>query len=138
MLEEGKITHEQAVQLLDTLAKIKQGGQANPTDSEATTAKLKATSDKPKYLRVIVDEHNLEGNGDKVNIRIPLELLRLGAVSGLPKRIYRHLPEGELKSLSMKFDTLSSLRKDEFYDTVADLEVEVEAEGGDKVKVWCE
>src|SRR6266545_6145368 len=63
MLAENKITAQEAESLLDAMSRPPPPGAA---DSGARSAD-------PKYLRVLV-----EGGADKVNVRVPFQLIRAG------------------------------------------------------------
>ena len=66
MLAEGKISAEDAERLLD---KVEAGPQPDPPDTSAPRDPAKL-----KYLRVHVDGND----GEKVDVRIPLALIRTG------------------------------------------------------------
>lgn len=124
MLSQGKITAEDADRLLDKLQ------SCDAADSEAAAT----DEDRPpklKYLRVHVDTTD----GDKVNIRIPLALIRTGIklAALLPKDVNEKLDEkGVDLSMLSKLDTV------ELYETLGELKVDVDAGDGDTVRVFCE
>jgi hypothetical protein len=125
MLSQGTITAEDAARLLDKLDSG-EGGETASADS--------ADSDrpaKPKYLRVHVDTTD----GDKVNVQIPLALIRTGIklAALLPKDVNEKLGEKGV-DLSM----LSGLDAVELYETLSELKVDVDASDGDTVRVFCE
>src|SRR6478609_6115993 len=70
MVADGKLNPAEAEALFDALSK----GQRS-TNAEAQPQPLPASV--PKYLRVLVDGHG-EGKTNKVNARVPLELIRAG------------------------------------------------------------
>ena len=79
MLAEGKISAEEAERLLDRLSELgatgtPEGASSSNASSPAAHAEHGATGSIPKYLRVVVDDPD----GDKVNIRVPLQLVRTG------------------------------------------------------------
>jgi hypothetical protein len=72
MLAEGRIDADQAERLL---AALEGGGASSASSSAAAPAKLP-----PRYLRVLIERDD-ERDGEartKVNIRVPLQLLRAG------------------------------------------------------------
>src|SRR5271155_5603196 len=73
MLSAGKITAEEAERLIAALEKEPQ----STSSSGEGEARAKA---RPKFMRVIVedDKEEIDGKSTKVNIRIPLQLLRAG------------------------------------------------------------
>lgn len=137
MLAQGKITAEDAERLLDKLASLGSTPEgaadadagAKPWDTGTTPPP--AAKGKPKYLRVVVDG----SDGDKVNIRVPLGLVRAGM------KLRAVMPEHARERLERKgFDLnhLSELDGEELVDALRDLSVDVDSENGDKVRIFCE
>jgi hypothetical protein len=133
MLSEGKITAEEAEGLLAALDRD-QPAPVGPTRDAGS----KAT---PKYLRVVVDlaENNPDGPG-RVNVRVPLQLLRAGV------RLASLIPPGaldqasdELRKSGVPFD-LSQLRPEDLEGLIEHLhDMTVEVDQPDvKVHVYCE
>ncbi|MBU6296883.1 MAG: hypothetical protein KGJ79_04955 [Alphaproteobacteria bacterium] len=130
MLSEGKITPDEAERLIAALEKT---GDAAPYRDGA-----------PKYLRVLVEAEK-EGAGEeltKVNIRVPITLLRAGVkLAGLiPQEARGHVNEA-LREKGMTFD-ISQLKPenlDELIDNLRDLSIDVDQKNRlVKVKVFCE
>ena len=133
MLAQGKVTAEEADKLIAALDK----GDAQ----EGGTVK------KPKYLRIMVesdDTHSHHGHHHegpvKVNIRVPMQLLRAGVklASLIPVQAQHHVDEA-LKEHGMKID-LSALKPEnleELVDHLTDLTVDVD-EKNNKVRIFCE
>lgn len=137
MLSEGKITAEEAERLIDALDRE----QSEPPPGAAPRPKTR-----PKYLRVVVDaadgSHG-DGDGDgasRVNIRIPLQLLRAGVrlTSLLPPRALAKVNE-ELNKSGVPID-LGELKPQHLEELVDHLdEVTVDVDDPDaKVRVYCE
>ena len=121
------------------------GGQVELVDAERLLSKLAGSAEgeprvKPgdaagftrlKYLRVVVDSRD----GNKVNIRVPLGLLRTGIkLSTMVPRV-----AGErLKASGIDLSHLSSLSGDELIEELRDLKIDVDSPDGDKVRVFCE
>ncbi|KAF0244007.1 MAG: hypothetical protein FD180_2896 [Planctomycetota bacterium] len=119
MLAQGKITPEEADRLLEKLAAPK------PAEGQP------AAGAAPKYLRVTVDS----ADGDKVNVRVPLALVRTGIKLSamMPKEAGEKLQES-----GIDLSHLSSLKGEELVEALRELTVDVNSSGGDKVKVFCE
>jgi hypothetical protein len=131
MLAEGKITAEEAERLIAALEK--------PSESAAPPAGAS-----PKYLRVVVDAE--EGSGSdtpkKVNIRVPLQLLRAGVrLAGVMPQHARERVNQRLREKGIAFD-IAQLKPENIEELIAqlnDLSVDVDAANGHKrVKVFCE
>jgi len=125
MLAQGKITADDAERLLDKLA----AGESDHTSQSASAAR--EPDAKPKYLRVYVDS----ADGDKVNIRVPLALIRTGI------KLTAVLPDHATEKLGEKgvdLSKLSDLDQDELYEALRELQVDVDSEDGDTVRVFCE
>jgi hypothetical protein len=122
MLASGRVTADEAERLIAALDR----GQPTSTATAADQPKPKA-----KYLRVIVessDHFGGEGPG-KVNIRVPMQLLRAGVrlASLIPPQALEHANEA-LRKQGVPFD-LTQLRPqhiEELVDQLDDLTVHVE------------
>ncbi|GHJ43512.1 hypothetical protein Cs7R123_08540 [Catellatospora sp. TT07R-123] len=68
LLAEGKITADEAERLISALER------ARPAAAPSTDTRPKARA---KYLRVVVDARE-EGEPTRINVRVPLQLLRAG------------------------------------------------------------
>jgi hypothetical protein len=141
MLEARKITADEAERLIRAL----DGRDAAP----APSAGASNSTIKPKYLRVLVDA----ADGDphqgpvKVNIRVPMQLLRAGVrLAGLiPPQAREHVNEA-LREKGIPFD-INQIKPDnleELVDQLSDLTVDVDVNGNGngndkvKVRVFCE
>jgi hypothetical protein len=133
MLAEGKINSEEAEQLLAALDRDQPGPATPGGDAVAKGA--------PKYLRVVVDlaENNPDGPG-RVNVRVPLQLLRAGVrlASLIPPRALDQASD-ELRKSGVPFD-LSQLRPEDLEGLIEHLhDMTVEVDQPDvKVHVYCE
>ena len=120
MLQEGKITVDEAQRLIQHLSR-----PATPI-TEVVLAEQKKLS----FLRVVV-----RGSGnERVDIRVPLKLIRLGL------SFSDHLPEKAKNAIvenGVDLSQLESLDEDEFLDAIGDLRIDVE-DGEDKVQIFCE
>lgn len=127
MLAQNKITAEEAESLLDAMSP--------PPVTGATDGGGAPIAD-PKYLRVLV-----EGGEDKVNVRVPLQLIRAGVRLAALIPATAHGPVNRaLQKRGIDID-VSKLKPEDFEDLVhslRDLTVDVEGTNGEKVRVFCE
>ena len=143
MLSAGKITADEAERLIAALEK---DAPAASSGNGSSTLAARA-----KYLRVLVDSENGDNpyHGPvKVNIRVPMQLLRAGVrLAGLiPPQARAHVNEA-LRERGIPFD-LSQIRPDnleELVDQLNELTIDVDVNNrggfGDekvKVRVFCE
>jgi hypothetical protein len=125
MLAAGKITADEAERLIDKLE-----AREGRTDSASPPAAAERPK-KIKFLRVYVDSTD----GDKVNVRVPLALIRTGI------KLAAVLPEDVSDKLGDKGIDLSKLGEldgEELYEALRDLQVDVDSGDGDSVRVFCE
>jgi hypothetical protein len=132
MLSTGRITADEADRLLSALDR--------PTASTAAPAALGHNAS-PKYLRVTVDaDVPGEGRPTKVNVRVPMALLRAGVrLSALIPPAARDQVNAELAKNGMPFD-ISQLKPenlDELIQHLDELTVDVDAPDA-RVRVFCE
>lgn len=125
MLAEGKITAEEADRLLDKL------NWGDARDSNPREPSRESAASKLKYLRVHVESVD----GDKVNIRVPLSLIRTGIK--LTTVLPNHVNE-ELGKKGVDLSALSELDGDELEQALRDLQIDVDSSDGDIVRVFCE
>jgi len=125
MLAQGKISAEDAERLMDKL------GTSHAADIPTSTATQPKQAAKLRYLRVVVDT----SDGDKVNIRVPLALIRTGIklTALLPNNVNE-----ELDKKGVDLSMLSQLDNVELYETLQELQVDVDTGDGDVVRVFCE
>ena len=133
MLAGGRITADEAERLLAAL------DRTDPAPSRA--AALSGANGAPKYLRVTVDtDEPGEGGPTKVNIRVPMALLRAGVrlTSLIPPKA-RDQVNAELAKNGVPFD-IGQLRPENLEDLVDqlnELTVDVDQERT-KVRIYCE
>lgn len=130
MLAEGKITAEEAEQLIAALDRDR--------PSVATASDLRPAG-KAKYLRVEVDTME-NGEPGRVNVRVPLQLLRAGVrlAALVPPQALIKANE-ELSKSGVPFD-LTQLKPEQLEELVELLdEITVEVDQPDaKVRVFCD
>ncbi len=138
MLSSGRINADEAERLLAALETEK------PQSSAAATAGGSKTA--PKYLRVVVDaaDHSSGEGPTKVNVRVPMQLLRAGVrLAGLIPSQALNKANDALREKGIPVD-LSQIKPDnleELVDQLQDLTVDVdtlERDGKVNVRVFCE
>ena len=130
MLSEGKISVTEAEKLLGAL------GEGN---GETTGKKGGSRMSGLKYLRVLVEPKPGNSEGDKVNIRVPIKLIRAGLklAALIPQHAQAKVNEA-LSEKGIEFD-FNQFTADDLGDLVANLDdLEVEVEGKETVRVFCE
>lgn len=130
MLAEGKISPAEAEMLLEKLNHSRKESSKDAImngDIPASQPK----KDPPKYLRVLVSGTD----GDEVNIRLPLALVRTGIKLGsmMPNHVSQRLSEQ-----GIDLSRLSELDGEELNQALEELTVDVESGSGETVKVFCE
>jgi hypothetical protein len=130
MLAEGKITAAEAEQLIAALER----------DQPPTASSLDARpKGKAKYLRVVVETLD-DGEPGRVNVRVPLQLLRAGVrlAALIPPQALGQA-NAELSKSGVPFD-LMQLKPEQLEELVEHLdEMTVEVDQPDaKVRVFCE
>jgi hypothetical protein len=125
MLAQGNITAEDAERLLDKIAESETG------KSRASSPGGSDRSAKFKFLRVHVDSPK----GDKVNIRVPLALIGTGVklAALLPNDVNE-----KLGAQGVDLGKLCELDADELYEALRELQVDVDSNDGDTVRICCE
>lgn len=131
MLAEGKINAEEAEKLLAKLNGSRDGAGSQGASEQETDVALAVGKGPLKYLRVVVDS----ATGDKVNIRVPLALVRTGIKLStmLPAEANEKLAEQ-----GIDLSHLSGLKGEELIEALRDLKVDVDANSGDTVRIFCE
>lgn len=132
MLSNGTVTVEQAEALLDRVySGASAGSGASVGSPDAPDGPSGATPSPPRYLRVLVDSED----GDRVNIRVPMALVRTGVkLTNLIPREAR----ASVQEQGIDLDALTSLDPDELVRALSELSVDVESSSGDTVRVFCE
>ena len=131
MLAEGKITADEAERLLDALERQ----QPEPPAGAAPRP-----GPRPKYLRVVVVDNSGGDGPGRVNIRVPLQLLRAGVrlTSLIPAQALTKV-NAELNRSGVPID-LTELKPqhiEDLIDQLDDLTVDVD-DPDTKVQVFCE
>lgn len=134
MLATSKITAEEAEQLLDAL-----GIDPGRADSVVLTA---PPTRKVKYLRVTVDApQGNNGNAEKVNIRVPIQLLRAGMkfTTLIPKDAQGQIDNAlHEKGIQFNLSEMTPEAIDELITSLGELTIDVDDSDGSRVRVFCE
>ena len=134
MLAAGKITAAEAEGLL---AALDQGTSTAGAGDKAAPR----TASNAKYLRVLVDvtEH---GTPTKVNVRVPMQLLRAGVrlAALIPQQAHDKLDQALSKNgIPLTLSQIKPENLEELIDHLEDLTVDVDSEEDKtKVRVFCE
>lgn len=132
MLAEGKISVDEAEKLLSAISAGSEPEERQPDSSEVGKPK-------PKYLRIVVEPDPKDSDGERVNIRVPLNLVRAGLkwAPFVPKHARTHVHEAlHKKGIEMDFTQMKPEDIEEFITNMNDLTVDVE--GKEKVRIFCE
>ncbi|TFG74297.1 MAG: hypothetical protein E4H23_12220 [Chrysiogenales bacterium] len=128
MLADKKITVDDAEKLLTAVS-----------DRAAESAGDSAGKTGPKFLRVLVEPAPNDPDSDRVNIRVPLNLVRAGLkfASFIPHQVQEKINK-EMKEKGVPFD-LSHFNSQDIEALLVHLnDLTVEVEGKEKVRVFCE
>lgn len=126
MLQQGKITVDEAEKLLAALS--------SPEETESGAGKTGC-----KYLRVQVEPGPGSTEQERVNIRVPMKLIRAGLkwAALIPKNAQSSINRAfQEKGIEMDFSSITPQDIEELVSQLNDLTVEVE--GKEKVRVYCE
>jgi hypothetical protein len=137
MLADGKITADDAERLIAAL------GAAGPQASYRTAQideRPAPRPNRPKYLRVVVEANDAIEGATKVNVRVPMQLLRAGVrLSALIPAQARDQVNAAMARQGIAFD-INQIRPEnleELIEQLNDFSVDVDS-GQAKVKVFCE
>jgi polyhydroxyalkanoate synthesis regulator phasin len=137
MLSQGKITADEAERLMTALDSERSAGSFSNSSETGTKPK-------PKYLRVLVeaaDKFNRhDGKPTKVNIRVPMALIRAGVkLGGLIPQEARDKANAAMREKGMDFD-LNSIKPENLeaiLEQLNDLQVDVDEDKA-KVRIFTE
>ena len=140
MLSEGKISADEAERLIGAM----EGPPAFPSLSD--TASSGAGKPRPKYLRVVVDSEEDGGHEGptKVNVRVPMQLLRAGVrLAGLiPAPALRRANDAmQEQGVPIDLTQIKPENLEELVEHLNDLTVDVDQKDANtkvKVRVFCE
>jgi len=128
MLAEGKISVDEAERLLSALISDEPGQDKKREDKSRL-----------KYLRVLVEPGPNSAEGEKINIRVPIKLIRAGLkwAAFIPQNVQGKVDEAlHEKGIDMDF---SNLKPEDLEDLVTNLnDLKVDVEGKEKIRIFCE
>ena len=127
MLSKGKISVDDAERLLKAIS-------VDTGSSDRVTA-----GGKPKYLRVLVEPGEDNKHGERVNVRVPMNLIRAGLkwAALIPKHARGKVDMAmKEKGIDVDFDKIKPEDLEEIIVNLNDLQVEVDGE--EKVRIFCE
>jgi hypothetical protein len=146
LLAEGKITAEEAERLLDALdtRTAAAAGAAGTTGAAQVGALRDAIKGDPtpliealpKFLYVKVNAEN----GDNVDVKIPIALVRSGLklTSLIPPQAMDQINDSMSEhGMSVDFSNLKPEDIDELVEALREMEIKVDSENGDHVRVYC-
>jgi len=131
MLSQGKITAAEAERLISALEREPSG-----SGSSGETRR----NDPLKYLRVVVDAVDEHEGPTKVNVRVPIQLLRAGVklTSIIPPRARNEVNEAlRREGIDVDIGKLTPESLEEVVEQLRDLQVDVDHEKA-KVRIFCE
>ena len=137
MLAEGKINADEAERLLAALDESKSEKQNEETVSDEKPVGKKK---EPKYLKIQVQGGKHGHDGENVNIKIPLMLIKTGVKLGslvpdhAKDRISKKLED---KGININVSDLDSESVMELVKSLNDMSIDIQ-DGDEKVKIYCE
>jgi hypothetical protein len=129
MLSEGKISVDEAEKLLEALKQGDPGQTEGPSRGSIGW----------KYLRVLVEPGPNSQSKDRVNIRVPMKLIRAGMkwAAFIPKHAQSSVNKAlHDKGIDVDFGKMTPKDIEELVSNLDELTVDVE--GSEKVKIFCE
>ncbi len=131
LLAQGKVTADEAERLLAALERP--APEAGPVGAQPPPRRY-------RYLRVVVDSDEEGRRGGKVNVRVPMQLLRAGVrfSSLMPERTRDEI-NAAIRRQGVDFD-INQLRPENLealIDQIGELSVDVASDRA-KVRVFCE
>ncbi len=134
ILEQGKISTDEAYRLINAVEGERGGREKTEPDTRV----------KPKYLRVTVtpgEDHTNPNHADRVNVRIPMSLVRAGLklTSLIPPEALDKANTA-LRDKGINFD-VRNIKQEDLEDlivAIGDMQIDVETGRGEKVRVFVE
>ena len=133
MLASGKISADEAERLLAAVERAPETLLAGPAGAARR-------NDPIKYLRVVVDAVDAHDGPTKVNVKVPIQLLRAGVklTSVIPPRARTEVNAALAKEgIDVDIGKLTPESLEEIVEQLRDLTVDVDNERA-KVRVFCE
>lgn len=133
LLAKGKINVDEAERLLSALSGDESG------EGERSGASSGGKSAMPRFLRIKVEPGGKGGKSERVNIRVPLRLVRAGLkwASFIPKEAQDKVNESLRKrGIEKDFTKMTQEDIDELIGILNEFTVDVE--GDENVRIFCE
>jgi len=134
MLAEGKITADEAERLIAAL------GATTAKTAYADRVEPVVRPNRARYMRVVVDTLDPLDGATKVNIRVPMQLLRAGVrlSSLIPPQARAQVNAAMAKQgVTLDLNQLKPENLEEVIEQLNDLTVDVDNERA-KVRIFCE
>jgi hypothetical protein len=127
MLADGKISADEAERLINAL-------ENKTTETSPQTALSETLDNLPRYLFVKVDAVD----GDKVNIRVPLKLVKAGIkLQALLPQDAQDKINAKLNEKGINLDDFKDENFKDLLDALTEFELNVDDKKGDKVRIYC-
>jgi len=127
MLAGGKISADEAERLINAL-------ENKTTETSPQTALSETLDNLPRYLFVKVDAVD----GDKVNIRVPLKLIKAGIkLKALLPQDAQDKINTKLNEKGINLDDFKAENFKDILDAISEFELNVDDKKGDKVRIYC-
>jgi len=127
MLADGKISVDEAERLINAL-------ENKTTETSPQTALTETLDNLPRYLFVKVDSVD----GDKVNIRVPLKLVKAGIkLKALLPQDAQDKINAKLNEKGINLDDFKAENFKDILDALTEFELNVDEKKGDKVRIYC-
>jgi hypothetical protein len=130
MLADGRITADEADRLIAALER----------DQPETPGAAPRAKPRPKYLRVIVNSEGEAEGPSRINIRVPLQLLRAGVrlATLLPPQVLTQINAQLARSgVPIDLTQLKPQHVEELIDHLDDLTIDLD-DPGSKMQIFCE
>jgi hypothetical protein len=132
MLAEGKISADEAERLLEALGKRESGGESEGKIQPQHKGKLKC-------LKIQVEPKSGESK-DKVNIKIPLQIIRAGIKLGsvIPGNTKDKINEAlQEKGIALDINDLKGDSLETILESLCEMSIDVD-DDDEKVRICCE
>ena len=127
MLAEGKISADEAERLIEAL-------ENKTAETSPQTALTHTLNNLPKYLFVKVDSVD----GDRVNIRVPLKLVKAGIkLRALLPQDAQDKISAKLSEKGIDLEDFTAENFKDILDALSEFELNVDDKKGDKVRIYC-
>jgi hypothetical protein len=132
MLKDGKISVQEAEELLSALE-----GHSEEMEQVSVSS---GAGKRLKYIRVVVEPEAGDGKKERVNIKVPLSIIRAGVkmTTILPEEAKKKIDSAfKEKGLGISMEDLKAENIEEFIQALSDMSIDVEADDK-KVRIFCE